>query len=33
MSNTETLDERNRLAGGNNLFVAWEILTHGDNPG
>ncbi|MGW0997065.1 hypothetical protein [Streptomyces sp. NPDC002520] len=22
----------NRPAGSNNLFVAWETLTHGDNP-
>ncbi len=33
MTNTETLNERNRPAGSNNLFVAWETLTHGDNPG
>lgn len=33
MTNTETLTERNRPAGTNNLFVAWETLTHGDNPG
>lgn len=33
MSNTETLTERNRPSGTNNLFVAWETLTHGDNPG
>ncbi|WP_369172936.1 alginate lyase family protein [Streptomyces sp. R28] len=33
MTNTETLTERNRPAGSNNLFVAWETLTHGDNPG
>ncbi|MFF1544825.1 alginate lyase family protein [Streptomyces sp. NPDC058291] len=32
MSNTQTLTLRNRPAGGNNLFVAWETLTHGDNP-
>ncbi|MEU6379476.1 alginate lyase family protein [Streptomyces sp. NPDC046909] len=31
MSNTQTLTERNRPAGSNNLFVAWETLTHGDN--
>ncbi|KUL37025.1 alginate lyase family protein [Streptomyces regalis] len=33
MTNTETLTDRNRPAGSNNLFVAWETLTHGDNPG
>ncbi|MFE9097051.1 alginate lyase family protein [Streptomyces sp. NPDC007264] len=33
MTNTQTLTERNRPAGSNNLFVAWETLTHGDNPG
>lgn len=32
MTNTRTLTERNRPAGSNNLFVAWETLTHGDNP-
>ncbi|MDX3329878.1 alginate lyase family protein [Streptomyces sp. ME02-6979-3A] len=32
MTNTERLTERNRPAGSNNLFVAWETLTHGDNP-
>ncbi|MEU0411571.1 alginate lyase family protein [Streptomyces griseorubiginosus] len=32
MTNTQTLTERNRPAGTNNLFVAWETLTHGDNP-
>lgn len=32
MSNTQTLTERGRPAGSNNLFVAWETLTHGDNP-
>ncbi|MEU8619074.1 alginate lyase family protein [Streptomyces sp. NPDC048623] len=31
MTNTETLTKRNRPAGSNNLFVAWETLTHGDN--
>lgn len=31
MTNTQTLTERNRPAGSNNLFVAWETLTHGDN--
>lgn len=32
MTNTQTLTDRNRPAGSNNLFVAWETLTHGDNP-
>jgi hypothetical protein len=32
MANTQKLTERNRPAGSNNLFVAWETLTHGDNP-
>ncbi|KQX63124.1 MULTISPECIES: alginate lyase family protein [unclassified Streptomyces] len=32
MTNTQTLTLRNRPAGSNNLFVAWETLTHGDNP-
>ncbi|WP_314224436.1 alginate lyase family protein [Streptomyces zaehneri] len=32
MTNTRTLTLRNRPAGSNNLFVAWETLTHGDNP-
>ncbi|MFF4058983.1 alginate lyase family protein [Streptomyces sp. NPDC001668] len=32
MTNTQALTERNRPAGSNNLFVAWETLTHGDNP-
>ncbi|MFF5187882.1 alginate lyase family protein [Streptomyces sp. NPDC000345] len=32
MTNTRTLTERNRPAGTNSLFVAWETLTHGDNP-
>ncbi|WP_326663288.1 alginate lyase family protein [Streptomyces canus] len=32
MTNTQALAERNRPAGSNNLFVAWETLTHGDNP-
>ncbi|WP_043224297.1 alginate lyase family protein [Streptomyces sp. NRRL F-5193] len=31
MTNTEALTMRNRPAGSNNLFVAWETLTHGDN--
>ncbi|MGC9543341.1 alginate lyase family protein [Streptomyces sp. UG1] len=33
MTNTQALTERSRPAGSNNLFVAWETLTHGDNPG
>ncbi|MGW0569081.1 alginate lyase family protein [Streptomyces tauricus] len=32
MTNTERLTAQNRPAGSNNLFVAWETLTHGDNP-
>ncbi|MFJ4950520.1 alginate lyase family protein [Streptomyces sp. NPDC088760] len=32
MTNTQSLTEQNRPAGSNNLFVAWETLTHGDNP-
>ncbi|XHM95820.1 alginate lyase family protein [Peterkaempfera sp. SMS 1(5)a] len=32
MTNTEALTEQQRPAGSNNLFVAWETLTHGDNP-
>ncbi|MGV9251103.1 alginate lyase family protein [Streptomyces sp. NPDC003697] len=32
MTNTRTLTEQNRPAGSNNPFVAWETLTHGDNP-
>ncbi|MEV2245534.1 alginate lyase family protein [Streptomyces sp. NPDC049970] len=32
MTNTQRLTERSRPAGSNNLFVAWETLTHGDNP-
>lgn len=32
MANTGTLTESRRPAGSNNLFVAWETLTHGDNP-
>ncbi|MFJ8058810.1 alginate lyase family protein [Streptomyces sp. NPDC096142] len=32
MTNTQTLTENSRPAGTNNLFVAWETLTHGDNP-
>ncbi|MFI9753226.1 alginate lyase family protein [Streptomyces collinus] len=32
MTTTATLTQRGRPAGSNNLFVAWETLTHGDNP-
>src|SRR4051812_2056700 len=32
MTNTQTLTLRQRPAGTDNLFVAWETLTHGDNP-
>jgi hypothetical protein len=32
MTNTQALTERNRPAGTDNLFVAWETLTDGDNP-
>ncbi|MER7889998.1 ricin-type beta-trefoil lectin domain protein [Micromonospora sp. NPDC094482] len=32
MTNTQTLTLQQRPAGSNNLFVAWETLTHGDNP-
>ncbi|MDG4859205.1 alginate lyase family protein [Streptomyces sp. T-3] len=32
MSNTGKLTLQNRPAGSNSLFVAWETLTHGDNP-
>ncbi|TGA97571.1 alginate lyase family protein [Streptomyces sp. MZ04] len=32
MTNTQKLTEQNRPAGSNNLFVAWETLTHADNP-
>jgi hypothetical protein len=32
MTNTQALTGQNRPAGSNNLFVAWETLTHGDNP-
>lgn len=33
MTDTQALTLNNRPAGSNNLFVAWETLTHGDNPG
>jgi hypothetical protein len=32
MANTQTLTERQRPAGSNNLFVAWQTLTHAGNP-
>ncbi|MEU6714588.1 hypothetical protein ABZ897_24230 [Nonomuraea sp. NPDC046802] len=32
MTNTQTFTERQRPAGTNNLFVAWETLTHAGNP-
>ncbi|GAA2354342.1 hypothetical protein [Dactylosporangium salmoneum] len=32
MTNTQRLTEPSRPAGTNNLFVAWETLTHADNP-
>ncbi|HEX5406881.1 MAG TPA: alginate lyase family protein [Pseudonocardiaceae bacterium] len=32
MTNTQKLTEQNRPAGTNNLFVAWETLTHAENP-
>jgi hypothetical protein len=32
MTNTQKLTEKQRPAGSNNLFVAWETLTHADNP-
>ncbi|RFU85479.1 hypothetical protein DY218_16990 [Streptomyces triticagri] len=32
MDNTQRLTEQQRPAGSNNLFVAWETLTHADNP-
>lgn len=31
MASTQQLTERNRPAGSNNLFVAWETLTHAGN--
>ncbi|MEE4494672.1 alginate lyase family protein [Streptomyces sp. BE230] len=33
MTNTQALTEQQRPAGSNNLFVAWETLTHANNPG
>ncbi|WP_049577300.1 alginate lyase family protein [Streptomyces sp. SBT349] len=32
MSNTQALTESRRPWGTNNLFVAWETLTHAENP-
>ncbi|MFI5753959.1 alginate lyase family protein [Streptomyces sp. NPDC051569] len=32
MTNTQALTERQRPAGTNNLFVAWETLTNAQNP-
>ncbi|MEU0373167.1 alginate lyase family protein [Streptomyces sp. NPDC006283] len=32
MTNTRRLTEQQRPAGTNNLFVAWETLTHAGNP-
>ena len=32
MPNTQTLTESRRPAGTNNLFVAWQTLTHANNP-
>jgi hypothetical protein len=32
MTNTQALTERQRPAGSNNLFVAWQTLTHAGNP-
>ncbi|MBT2510244.1 alginate lyase family protein [Streptomyces sp. ISL-98] len=32
MTSTERLTEQQRPAGSNNLFVAWETLTHAGNP-
>lgn len=32
MDNTQALTEQQRPAGTDNLFVAWESLTHADNP-
>lgn len=32
MANTQRLTEQQRPAGTNNLFVAWETLTHANNP-
>ncbi|GAB2982952.1 alginate lyase family protein [Saccharothrix stipae] len=32
MTNTQTLTERQRPAGTDRLFIAWETLTHATNP-
>jgi hypothetical protein len=32
MTSTQNLTEQQRPAGTNNLFVAWETLTHANNP-
>jgi hypothetical protein len=32
MTNTQYITETRRPAGSNNLFVAWETLTHAENP-
>ncbi|MCX4674157.1 alginate lyase family protein [Streptomyces sp. NBC_01433] len=32
MANTQQLTEQQRPAASNNLFVAWETLTHANNP-
>ncbi|MEV4050438.1 alginate lyase family protein [Amycolatopsis sp. NPDC049688] len=32
MTNTQTLTDRQRPAGSNGLFVAWQTLTHAANP-
>ena len=32
MTNTQVITESRRPAGSNNLFVAWETLTHAENP-
>ena len=32
MSNSQTFTESRRPQGTNNLFVAWETLTHANNP-
>ncbi|MFD9736571.1 alginate lyase family protein [Umezawaea sp. NPDC059074] len=32
MANTQKLTEQRRPAGSDNLFVAWETLTHAENP-
>jgi hypothetical protein len=32
MANTQTYTERKRPQGSNNLFIAWETLTHANNP-